>query len=510
MSSQTPSFGLNVTRRRLLVSAAAGIATSVLPLAARAEAARSRYDIIVVGGGSAGMTLAIFAAMRKAKVLVIEASPMVGGSLPLSGGSMAAAGTVFQKAQGIVDSPDRHYADTMRISKGTANPDITRLFVDNAGDTLNWLASKGYAVREGYPTAETGHEDFSVARYHRSENAALDVLTAMSPLFEGFVKSGQITVQMETSAVDLLQDVSGAVLGVATAKDGGGYGEEFGKNIVLTCGGCAGNPRMFQDLHNVPLYSESGYSFNQGMGITLGVAAGGYVWGRDNYIPQFQAVLSGIETPSPIDVYLATGAKKRPPWEIYVNFEGNRVVKEDEEQNWIREWALKQQTGHRLWVVFDQEAMDKAPPLVTAWAVDKYKAAFNTHPMFSKGQSIRELSVRCGINPINLAQTIATYNQAISAKTPDPFGREYRPVAIAKPPFYAVRMQGWSPVSLAGLAIDSRLRVIKVDGAPVANLYAAGEVIGGGVMAGNRFVGGSILTPALTFGRLLGEKMLKI
>jgi fumarate reductase flavoprotein subunit len=70
-------------------------------------------------------------------------------------------------------------------------------------------------------------------------------------------------------------------------------------------------------------------------------------------------------------------------------------------------------------------------------------------------------------------------------------------------------MQGWTPVSTVGLAVDGNLRVVTEAGAPIPNLYAAGEVIGAGATSGNAFVGGAILTPALTFGMLLGASMLK-
>ena len=42
----------------------------------------------------------------------------------------------------------------------------------------------------------------------------------------------------------------------------------------------------------------------------------------------------------------------------------------------------------------------------------------------------------------------------------------------------------------------------------MSNLYAAGEVIGGGAMTGNAYTNGMFVTLALTFGRLLGSRIL--
>ena len=47
--------------------------------------------------------------------------------------------------------------------------------------------------------------------------------------------------------------------------------------------------------------------------------------------------------------------------------------------------------------------------------------------------------------------------------------------------------------------------MLRNDGTPVGNLYAAGEVLGSGATLGDAFVPGMMLTPALTLGRLLGE-----
>ena len=70
-------------------------------------------------------------------------------------------------------------------------------------------------------------------------------------------------------------------------------------------------------------------------------------------------------------------------------------------------------------------------------------------------------------------------------------------------------MTGWTVITFAGLAVDGTLRVIRSDGSPIPNLFAAGEAIGGGATSGNAYTNGAMVTPALTFGRLLGQKMLK-
>ena len=86
-------------------------------------------------------------------------------------------------------------------------------------------------------------------------------------------------------------------------------------------------------------------------------------------------------------------------------------------------------------------------------------------------------------------------------------GRLHRPLAIEEGPFYSVRMSGWSLCSFAGLGVNENFEVMRPTGEPIKNLYAIGEVIGFGATSGNAYVNGMGVTPALTYGRLLGQRI---
>ncbi|MCP5360532.1 MAG: FAD-binding protein [Sinobacteraceae bacterium] len=78
-------------------------------------------------------------------------------------------------------------------------------------------------------------------------------------------------------------------------------------------------------------------------------------------------------------------------------------------------------------------------------------------------------------------------------------------MCIDRPPFYAVLHQGASLLSFGGIAVDDRLRVIGRDGSAIRGLYAGGEILGAGSLIGRGYSSGMMVTPALTFGRLLGR-----
>ena len=87
-------------------------------------------------------------------------------------------------------------------------------------------------------------------------------------------------------------------------------------------------------------------------------------------------------------------------------------------------------------------------------------------------------------------------------------GKQFLVRRIEQAPFYAIKAQGITVLSPAGLRVNKRLQVLGGAGRPVGNLYAADEILGFARTSGNAYVGGLSLTPALTFGRILGEHIL--
>ncbi len=498
----------SMSKREFLAGAGAALTLGVVPLTVRRALAAEQWDLIVVGGGTAGLPAALFAAQRGARVLVLDKAPVLGGTLDRSGGQMAAAGTVFQKAKGIEDSPDAHYEDIMRINGHTSDPVLTRLLVDNAADSLNWLAANGFSVHDDHPVTGGGHEHFRTPRYQWGPESGVSIYKVMEPLVNKAVDSGKLTVMLGTGVVDLIQNSEGAIAGVVSEDEAGHRMDYQARYTLLASGGCAANPRMFEELHGVPLYCQVAYPYSQGVGLMLGLGAGGYLRGADRYASLQGTILEDHVFPSPRYVSPTLNPVRRPPWEILVNARAERFVQEDHPSVDHREKAVAQQPGHRHWAVFDQTVLDTAPPLIRNWTPEQYAAAFATHPMFTSAPSLGELGVKAGLNPSALRRTVEAYNHALAKGSADAFERRHRPVAIAKPPFYAIRIQGWTLMSFAGLAVNGGLQVVRSNGAPVPNLYAAGEVIGAGATSGGAYVNGMMVTPAVTFGRLLGQRLL--
>ena len=501
---ETGQFRLN--KRELLAGAGAAAALALMPRISRA--ASETWDLIVVGGGSAGLPCAIFAAQQGARVLVVDRAHRLGGTLDRSMGQIAAAGTRLQAELEIEDSPEAHFDDIMRISKGKVDTELVRVFVNEAARTLDWLGEHGFTPLDGHPVKSGGHEPYVTRRYQWAQEGGVAILKILLPQFLDLARQGSIEFLIRTDAQELIQDDSGAVKGVMVRDAMGRKMDLLGRKVALTSGGCAGNPEMFREMHGAPLYASLAYPYNLGGGLEMGVAAGGTLRGAELFQTFFGMVLNDFNVPSaPAPVPVRTTPQTRPPWEVYVNSAGQRFVREDHPSVDAREHALLGQQDHRYWIVFDQAIMDAAPSVVMNWDRARLDLAFDKYHFFSRGESLAELAYWAGIDGDGLPASIGRYNSAQAGGQDSDFGREHMPLPVGKPPYYAIRMQGTQILSFAGLNVNTNLEVLNGNGDPIPNLYAAGEVLGAGAVTGFGIVNGMLLTPALVFGRMIGESV---
>lgn len=493
-------------RRRSILKAGtsvAGIALVPVSLLRAAEPAdETHYDLVIIGAGTAGIPAAIFAAGRGARVLMLEAAPVIGGTLHYSTGQMSAAGTRLQAELGIEDTPDAHFEDVVRISEGSCNRELVRLAVDLAADTLDWLSDWGFTALPGHPVKGGGHEFYSERRYLWAENGGIAILDALRAALDPEMAAGRITLKLSRRAEALEQGADGRITGVVTRCE---EGEEVwrGAHFLLATGGYASNGALARELDGHPQYAAIAYPYSRGDGLELARGLGARLRGQQNFLPGFGAVLADYEYPSAVFASYLSRPDARLPWEIYVNAAGERFIREDEPSVHKREVALGSQPDLRYWVVFDRGILEAAPSAIANWTREELRGALGQQPMFYSGDTVEALALATGLPDVTLANSIDSYNAAVAAGR-DAFGREHLPRAINSPPYYAVRVQGFRVTSTSGVIVDGRLRVLDADSKAFGNLYAAGEILGSGVISGKAFVGGMSVTPALSFGRHLG------
>ena len=499
-------FEGSFTRRRFVSSTTVG-ALGIQTLVSSTSQAAAIYDVIIIGAGTAGIPCAIHAAAAGAKVLLIDKSVQIGGSLWLAGGSMAAAGTRLQARKGIVDSADMHYEDIMHLGHNKAVPEIVRRYVDNAASMADWLEDLGFQARDGEPVAgRGGHAAFSVARYFQGPEKGRSILKVLLPALKTQVDAGRVRILMATGVDELIMGNQG-VKGVVAVNDKGLRTKFSARKVVITSGGYCNSPEVFKRVTGYECYARNAYYMAKGDGLLLGEHAGGFIRGGENQILGPGGIVNDRNLPSVFVWQPELEHKRRPQWEIRVNQLGQRFVREDHPDQDERDILFTKQPTQRMWLIFDQQIEDQSPAILRGKTKEEVKALFGRHPMFFKEPTIEALAVSAKLDVENLKRTVEDYNLAVRTKI-DKFGREFLPCEITTAPFYAIEATGGNLVGFGGLAVNSDLNVIRPDGSPIQNLYAAGEVIGLSTIAGDTVVSGTGVTPSLTFGQLVGRNIM--
>jgi fumarate reductase flavoprotein subunit len=465
-------------------------------------------DVLVVGAGTAGMPCAIEAVRAGARVAVIEQADQVGGALHVSAAQMSGAGARRQRERGIADDGRAHFEDVQRISRGTCNAALAEMATQLGGSTIDWLEDAGFDFDPATPAILHFHEAYRTARTFWGRNGGRSVLQAVVPLFEAAMREPKAVLRLGTVAQQLRQTPEGEVVGVVARSADGSTLDIHARHVVLATGGYGANAALFarwtggRELYSAALPGATG------LGIELGLQAGGVLRGGEHYLPTFAGIPSVSGGRRILwDQLPSLTPQVRPPWELFVAGDGHRFVREDVDSVDARERALNALPDAAFWAVFDERIWCQAPPLLPGWTEEALAAAWREHANFVRADSLADLARLIGADAQALAATVQTYNEALVSGRPDPLGREHRPLPIAQAPFRAIRMHGMVLKTPAGLAVNQDLQVTDAGGRAIPGLYCIGEAMGGAMLSGNAFVGGMSVTPALGFGRWLGARL---
>ena len=198
---------------------------------------KDSYDVIIVGAGGAGMSAAIQAKEAGANPVIFEKMPVVGGNTTKSSGGMNASETKFQKEQGIQDSNDTFFNDTLKGGGGTNDKELLRYFVDHSADAIDWLDSMGITLNN---ISYSGGA--SVKRIHRPADGS----AVGGYLVKGLTKNvldRKIPVFLNAD-VTKINEKDGKVSGVTVQIQGEKKKNISSKAVVVTTGGFGGNEKM--------------------------------------------------------------------------------------------------------------------------------------------------------------------------------------------------------------------------------------------------------------------------
>lgn len=498
------------------------------------EDMEATYDVVVLGGGGAGLTASISAAQNGAKVILVEKSAALGGNTLIAGQGFNAADPDRQGAMEMNETLRKElesyleldpadfgaFAEVLETVKGQINeylasgathlfdsielhmlhnymggkrtgldgttiePDLalTRVFAENALNSLQWIESIGGGWNDQTST-------ILGAMWPRSHGLSTGNVI---PTLEAAALDAGVEIIYNTAANELIVE-DGKVTGAkAVTTDGANVVLHANKGVVLATGGFSANAPMVVEYNNYwPGLADTMPSTNaptiSGDGIVMAKAIGADLTGM--------GYAQLMPSSHPVDGSLFSGIWGSAETQLFINKEGKRYVNEYAERDVLSKAALEQTDGI-FYIICDKD--------ITATAdIAGMEAKGNV----VSANSLEELAEKLGLPVETFVAEVERYNSFCLSGVDEDFGKPLFGLPIDEAPFTATPRSPSLHHTMGGVKIDTEARVIDTNGNPIPGLYAAGEVCGG-IHAGNR-LGGNAMTDFLVFGRIAGENAAK-
>jgi fumarate reductase flavoprotein subunit len=457
------------------------------------------FDVIVIGGGGAGLAAANAAGEEGSRVLLVEASNRLGGSTGLSHGIFYAAGTIVQAQAGISDTADAMYIYAMAINQYRMEPSLLRRYCDEGADVLHWLMSKGVEFLPEHVYCSGAYSEMSgVPRCHAPTGYGAAITAALEASLGGY--SVDVALKSRVARLDVR---GGAMYGIEV--DGATVSANA---VVISTGGFGANRELIDRYYptaarhgNETWYIGSTHCL--GDGLALGIEVGADLTGFDRGLLLPAANLEKIlELP--------------PGWIMLVNRDGRRFINEATGYG-VMSGVVNAQPGGECYGIFDSEVFESPPRdprfkqaiadgiMTTQWTADTLRKSLAEGRLVT-GDTLEHLAKRLDVRPGALRTSMEIYNADAAAGIDSLFFKEgdmMRPFGRA--PYYAATFRSTILcLTSTGLRINRNAQVLNGVNRPIPGLFAAGETTGG--VMGECYIGsGSSVANGIIYGRVAGR-----
>jgi 3-oxosteroid 1-dehydrogenase len=354
-------------------------------------------------------------------------------------------------------------------------------------------------------------------RFRTKRDRRLTLGSALMGSLRRSMMDRNIPLWLETPLESLISD-GRRITGVTAVRNGKIIHIGANRGVILAAGGFEHNQEMREQYLPKPTKAEWTITppANTGDAIRAGAKIGAKLDLMDWAWWAPTVVVAGREKRRALFVERAL------PGCVMVNRLGQRFVDEAAPYQDIVTAMFEDQkkTGANFpaWLIFDADFRRKYPvgPLLPGMVrPDSSLPKHWADNVFYKADSLEALAGRIGIDGKGLAESCKRMGEyAVSGKDAqfgkgsNTFDRYYgdrnvKPnpclAPVAKPPFYAMRIDGGDIGTKGGLLTDEYARVLREDGHPIPGLYAAGNT-SAAVMGPSYPGAGSTIGPAMTFG----------
>ena len=442
-------------------------------------------DVLVIGAGGCGLVAAIAAGDLGCDVAVVEKQNRLMGNTLLSSGSIPGAGTRFQRALGIVDTPAVFEADLKACSgPHDAMHLVGRLAALSAG-LVEWLVDvAGVKLTLIDTYRHVGHR---VNRLHAPPDRRGETL--IKALHRG-TEARDIPIAFGNPARDLIVE-AGRVAGAITENAQGTRARIGARAVILAVNGFGGAPELLQ--RHCPTAATAGYAGStgsEGESIYWGESVGAAFGNLGAY--QAHASLAYPHGTLVTWTVMEKGG-------LIVDRDGCRFG--DEMLGYSAFADLEFERRGPFFAIYDDRIAEsvgaRQPEFAELGAVGGFVAA----------ERARDLAGQIGVDPAALEQSVAEAAHAAAGDAPDRFGRRDWGLGPLTGRLRATRVVPAILHTQGGVMVDEDAHVLRPDGSIVPGLYAGGgAAVGISGLAGSAgYASGNGLLSALGLGYVAGH-----
>jgi len=449
-------------------------------------------DVLVIGGGNAGLCAALTARHAGARVLVLDSAPRHfrgGNSRHTRNFRCAHPAPTDVLTESYPE--DEFLADLNRVTDHEADQALAQLLVSRSAACPDWM--RQFGVRFQSSLRGTLH-------LGRTNVFFLGGGKALMNSYYAAAERAGIRVEYEAEVVGL--DVRNGQFTSATVRRNGGTEKVSARALVVAAGGFESNIEWLREVWGSAAdnFIIRGTPYNTGKILRLMLDAGAEPIGDPR---QCHAIAVDARAPR-FDGGIVTRLDSLP-FGIVVNRHAERFYDEGEDA-WPKRYAI---WGRLIAAQPDQIAYS----IVDAKAHGAFMPS--VFPPKAAG-SIRELAGLLDLPAERLEATVAAFNRAVR---PGTFNRavlddcrtdgltppkSHWAQPIDTPPFWGYPLRPGITFTYLGLRVDASARVVMADGAAAANVYAAGEIMAGNILR-KGYIAGIGMTIGTVFGRIAGE-----
>jgi len=449
-------------------------------------------DVVIAGGGLAGVSGAMAAVEAGAQTILIEKT----NTFASFGGDIAAVGSRMQKKLGIEIDKDEVLLALMKYGANKPDQSLLRLWAEGSGASMDWLLdmteAAGLKVEMGSypPPANFNNADEYYPQYLATHHFGLRNKVVQT-ILEAAVKKG-LKVYTFTRAKQLSRTGKSRVTGLIAQDKEGRYIRFQAKKAVILCTGDYGsNAEMMAKYCPQAAYLPSLKPTSTGEGHQMAMWVGAMM----------------EEGPhAPMSHAFASEAGNYPF--LQVNLRGQRFQNEDVPgQSYTNAW--ERQPGRTAWQVFDSKYVEQSKTMGIGHAKIPLtpETVKNLEKQLLQAATIDELGAKMGLPVSIFKATVQRYNElAHLGKDLDFAKRPDRLFPIETPPFYAGKGRYALLCVMGGLNLNTKLQALDKEWEVIPGLYLAGNTMG------NRFavdyptiVPGISLGMALHYGKTAGH-----